>query len=239
MVARLVTACRVISLAALVFALGGCLNIKSGLEVHTDDTVSGQLVVFAPKTELTTNGRTQEQGFAAYRKNVPPLPKGTEVPYDDGTNYGTQITYTNTPLSEFTGNLKISRSGNRYTFSMQLDPTVLAGTVAGGNVDTAKLLVKTTSLEISVTLPGSIVAGQTNGTVIGQNSVVWNFAANVDKPAQLTAVSEVPASPSAPGRTAGSGTPWLLILGILVVLLLAAVAVVLVLLLRRRGPART
>src|SRR5947209_1133026 len=235
MVARLKTVCRLAVLAGLVFALAGCLSIKSGLEVHPDDTVSGQLVVFAPKTELTTNGRTQEQGFAAYRKSVPPLPKGTEVPYDDGTNYGTQITYDHTPLSEFSGNLKIVHTGNRYLFSLQLDPTVLAGQVAGGDVNSAQVLVKSTSLEISLTLPGTILADQTNGKVVDGNNVVWNYSPNDTKPPQLTAVSQVSSTGAPAASSGGSGTPWVLIAAIVVIVVLVAAVAVLLILLRRRG----
>lgn len=236
MVARLNAACRIAALAAMVFSLAGCLSVKTGLDVHPDDTVSGQLIVYAPVSELATNGRTKEAGFAAYRKSVPPLPKGTEVPYDDGTNYGTQITYTDTPLSEFNGNMKITHTGNRYVFTVGLDPKVLAANM-NGDVNSAGILVKATSLEISVSLPGSIVKDQTNGTVVGQNTVTWNIAANVDKPTQLLATSEVSpsASPTGSGGGGGSGTPWLLIIGVVVILVLVAAVVVLLLLLRRRG----
>jgi hypothetical protein len=236
MVARLHAASRIAVLAAMVFTLAGCLSAKTGLDVHPDDTVSGQLLVYAPVSELATNGRTKEAGFAAYRKSVPPLPKGTEVPYDDGTNYGVQITYTDTPLAEFSGNLKISHTGNRYTFTIGLDPKALAASVADGDANSAAILIKATSLEISVSLPGSVVKGETNGTVVGQNTVTWNLPANADKPTELKAVSEVTAvAPPTGTGGGGSGTPWLLVIGVVVVLLLVAAVVVLLLLLRRKG----
>jgi hypothetical protein len=235
MVSRIRVIGHLAALTALVLALSGCLNISSGLEVHANDTVSGRLVVFAPKTELTSGGRTQEKGFADYRKLVPPLPKGDEAPYDDGVNFGVHITYTNTPLAQFNGNIKIVHAGNRYTFSVVLDPAALAAVVSDGDVNSTRTFVKSIGLEMSVTLPGALVVDQTNGKIIDNDTVVFTFPATVDKPTALTAVSEVAGAATSGADSAGAGTPWLLIgVGLLVVLLLAVV-VVLLLLLRRRG----
>ena len=236
MIARLAAVRRIATLALMVFALSGCLQLKTGLQVHENDTVSGQLVISAPKSELATSTRTVEQGFALYRAKVPPLPKGTETVYDDGTNYGTQITYTNTPLSEFNGGVKILHAGNQYTFTMQLDPNALAPVVAPGDVNTTKTFIKATGLEISITLPGAVVASQVTapGKVIGQTTVVWNLPANIDKPTELKAVSQVSTgSPGGNDGGSGSGTSWLLIIAGIVIVLLAG-AVVVLLVLRRR-----
>lgn len=236
MIAGLAAVRRIVTLALMVFALSGCLQLKTGLQVHENDTVSGQLIISAPKSELATGTRTVEQGFALYRAKVPPLPKGTETGYDDGTNYGTQITYTNTPLSEFSGDVKIVHTGNQYTFTMQLDPSALAPVVAPGDVNTTKTFIKATGLEISVTLPGAVIASQVTapGQVIGQSTVVWNLPSNVDKPTELKAVSQVSTGSSGGNGGSGSGTPWLLIIAGIVIVLLAG-AVVVLLATRRRS----
>ncbi len=243
MVARLTALSRLAAMAVLLLVLSGCLEFKAGLQVNTDDTVTGQLTLFAPKSELTSGGLSQEQGFQNYRNKLPKLPTGgLETPYDDGTNYGVLITYNKVPLSQFTGSVQITHADNHFTFSVNLDPAALAATVPNGDANSTRTFLGTTSLEISVTLPGTVAADQTNGTVIGGNTVVWNIAAGVVKPASLTATSTVvTASPSvstsaSPGSGGGGGssslTIVLLIVAIVVILLLAVLVVVLVL--RRR-----
>jgi hypothetical protein len=218
--------------------------VKAGLQVNSDDTVSGQLTIFATKQELTAGGLTKEAGFANYRKQLPPLPEGKEAPFEDATNYGVIITYDRAPLAKFNGNIKVVHTGNQIVFTIGLDPAVIAAQVPGGNASSTGSYLTLTGFEITVTLPGNIVSSQTNGTIIGQNNVAWNLAPNAAKPAELKAVSVVPAaspaaSTSATPVAAGGGSShtllWVLLtVGIVVLLAAGALAFVL---LRRRRPA--
>ena len=228
----------------MLLVLAGCLQVKAGLQVNPGDTVSGQLTLFASKSELTTNGRTQEQGFADYRKQLPPLPEGVEAPYDDGLNYGVIVTYNHTPLSKFNGNIKIVRTGNQYTVTIGLDPNVIAAQVPNGNPSSTQTYLSLTSFEITVTMPGNVVSAQTNGTVIGQSDVAWNLAAGAAKPVELKAVSLVPAgfnsptagtSASAAPTASSSHTGLIIVIVIVVLVLLGAGGLVVLLLLRKRG----
>jgi hypothetical protein len=238
---RFAALARIAGVALLLLALAGCLQVKTGLQVNTDDTVSGQLTIFATKTELTTGGRTQEQGFADYRKQLPPLPEGAEAPYDDGTNYGVIITYDHTPLAKFNGNMKIVHTGNQYVVTIGLDPAVIAAQVPGGNPSSTKTYLNLTAFEITVTMPGNVISSQTNGTVINQSDVAWNLAAGVDKPLELKAVSVVPAGATTPASTAsptakgGSSHTGVIVVVVVVILLLLVVGGLVAFLLTRKG----
>ena len=233
-------------------SLSGCLQARSSFQVHPDDTVSGQLTVYVSKEILTSGGETQESGFAKYRAIIPPLPAGKEQIFDDGTNYGTLISYDRVPLSTFVGSFSITHATNRYTFAVDLDPVALAPMVASGDVEQTTALLRLCALQFSVTLPGTIDTAVTNGTVIGSDTVTWNLPAdqNVDKPAMLTAGSIVTApsstasSSSAPVTTTtsstepptdGGGSSLLLWLLIIAGLIIVGLVVFVVLLLRRRS----
>lgn len=235
---RLAALMRTAVLGAVLLLLAGCLQVKAGLQVNTDDTVSGQLTIFATKAELTSGGRSQEQGFADYRKQLPPLPAGQEAPFDDGTNYGVIVSYDHTPLSKFNGNIKIVRTGNQVVFTIGLDPAMIAAQVPNGDANSTKAYLTLTAFEITVTLPGNIVSAQTNGTVIGQNTVAWTIAANAAKPAELKAVSQVPATGGPAPTTKSSHTLLFVILGVGLVLLLAVAGVLVWAVLRRRAAGR-
>ncbi|MEU0152144.1 LppM family (lipo)protein [Micromonospora fulviviridis] len=222
---------------ALVAALSGCMQLNLGLTVNTDDTVTGQLLLTAEKSLLKRRNPDVAAAFAELRQNIPSLPAGAETRYEDANYYGIQIAYRKTPLSQFTSeSVNLVRDGDLYRFSLPLDPKKYGGKVAEQDPRNQQAFMTLMSFEISVTFPGRVL--DTNGTINGR-SVSWKVVANQPKPADLRAVAEAPAQPSASvspaAAAAGGGFPWLLVVGGVVVLLL--VAVVVVLLLRRpRGP---
>ncbi|MFF4808341.1 LppM family (lipo)protein [Micromonospora chersina] len=224
---------------ALVAALSGCMQLNLGLTVDTDDTVTGQLLLTAEKSVLKRRNPDVAAAFAELRQNIPTLPAGAETRYEDANYYGIQVAYRKTPLSQFTSeSVNLSRDGDLYRFSLPLDPKKYGGKVAEQDPRNQQAFMTLMSFEISVTFPGRVL--DTNGTINGR-SVSWKVVANQPKPAELRAVAEAPAQPSASvtpaaAADAGGGFPWLLVIGGVVVLLV--VAVVVVLLLRRpRGPA--
>ncbi len=239
---RWCAALRLLVLVAAGLLLSGCLQAKSTLQVFADDTVNGQLTVYFATSLLTGNGRTPAEGFADYRQSIPPLPPGDEQVYDDGTNYGTNITYDHVPLAAFGGNFSITHTGNSYTFGLDLDPANLADAVAGGNVTSTAALIKLAALQFTVTLPGTIES--TNGTEVTSDTVTWDLPTNTEKPTSLTATSVVAdtstsstpttSAPGVPASTDGGGSLWLwLLIGAGVVIV--GLVVVLVIVLRSRG----
>ncbi|MGX1617126.1 LppM family (lipo)protein [Micromonospora chalcea] len=219
---------------ALVAILSGCMQLNLGLTVNDDDTVSGQLLLTAPKSVLRQRNPDPAVAFAQLRPNIPSLPPGAESRYEDATSYGIQITYRKTPLAQFTSeSVNLVRDDDLYRFSLPLDPKKYGGMIGQQDPRQQQAFMTLMAFEISVTFPGRVL--DTNGTVTGR-SVSWKVVANQPKPAELRAVAQAPPPPatSPAAVVTGNGSfPWLPVVGAVVVLLLVA-AVALVLLMRRR-----
>ncbi|MFG1738859.1 LppM family (lipo)protein [Micromonospora chalcea] len=219
---------------ALVAILSGCMQLNLGLTVNDDDTVSGQLLLTAPKSVLKQRNPDPAVAFAQLRPNIPSLPPGAESRYEDATSYGIQITYRKTPLAQFTSeSVNLVRDDDLYRFSLPLDPKKYGGMIGQQDPRQQQAFMTLMAFEISVTFPGRVL--DTNGTVTGR-SVSWKVVANQPKPAELRAVAQAPPPPatSPAAVVTGNGSfPWLPVVGAVGVLLLVA-AVALVLLMRRR-----
>ncbi|MEU7953667.1 DUF3153 domain-containing protein [Micromonospora chalcea] len=219
---------------ALVAILSGCMQLNLGLTVNDDDTVSGQLLLTAPKSVLKQRNPDPAVAFAELRPNIPSLPPGAETRYEDATSYGIQITYRKTPLAQFTSeSVNLVRDDDLYRFALPLDPKKYGGKFGQQDPRQQQAFMTLMAFEISVTFPGRVL--DTNGTVTGR-SVTWKVVANQPKPSELRAVAQAPPPPatSPAAVVTGDGSfPWLPVVAAVVVLLLVA-AVVLVLLMRRR-----
>lgn len=238
---------------ALGATLGGCTELHLGLTVTSDDTVTGQLLVAAEKSALRSARPLPTRGprfptrpelnprlvsipaaFDELRRKLPALPAGNETRYETPDVYGVLISYRDKPLAEFSGGgVKLVRDGDRYRFTLSLDPTRWGEQAARYDPQAQQDFLRSLSLEISVTFPGRVL--DTNGAVYDR-SASWKLIADQPKPAELRAVAEAAASPSASaGTTPAAGVPWLLVVGGAVVALLAA-GVAVLLLRRPRGP---
>ncbi|WP_233513967.1 LppM family (lipo)protein [Micromonospora craterilacus] len=221
----------------LLAVLSGCMQLNAGLTVNADDTVSGQLLLTAERKVLTLNNRPVEAGFAELRQNIPALPAGPETRYEDATHFGSQINYRNVPLDQFDSeSLSIVREGDRYVFTLPLDPKKYGGKVAEQDPQNQARFMLLMSFEITVTFPGRVLDVSAGGQV-NDRTVTWRVNPNEQKPAELRAVAEAPPRPSTATdeQDAGGGIPWLLIAAGAVVLLLVAVLVVLLLRRPRAG----
>ncbi|PZF83491.1 LppM family (lipo)protein, partial [Micromonospora deserti] len=195
MIGRLIRgrALRVAVCVALLPALAGCMQLNMGLIVKADDTVDGQLLLTAQKSLLTSGNRTVEAGFAELRQNIPALPPGEETRYEDAKLFGTQISYSNTPLDDFSSeSVRLVREGDLYRFTLPLDPKKYGGKVAEQNPQNQQAFMRLMSFEISVSFPGRVL--DSNGTVTGR-SVSWKVGSNQEKPTELRAVAEAPPRP--------------------------------------------
>lgn len=214
---------------ALVAILSGCMQLNLGLTVNDDDTVSGQLLLTAPKSVLKQRNPDPAVAFAELRPNIPSLPPGAETRYEDATSYGIQITYRKTPLAQFTSeSVNLVRDDDLYRFSLPLDPKKYGGKFGQQDPRQQQAFMTLMAFEISVTFPGRVL--DTNGTITGR-SVSWKVVANQPKPAELRAVAQAPPPPatSPAAVVTGDGSfPWLpVVAGAVVLLLVVAVAVVL------------
>ncbi|WP_433528793.1 LppM family (lipo)protein [Micromonospora sp. CA-263727] len=222
---------------ALLAVLSGCMQLNAGLTVNADDTVSGQLLLTAERSVLTLNNRPVEAGFAELRQNIPALPPGPETRYEDPTHFGSQINYQKVPLGQFDSeSLSIVREGDRYVFTLPLDPKKYGGKVAEQDPQNQARFMSLMSFEITVTFPGRVLDVSAGGQV-NDRTVTWRVNRNEPKPAELRAVAEAPPRPSAAAdeEDAGGGFPWLLVAVGAVVLLIGAVLVVLLLRRPRAG----
>jgi hypothetical protein len=226
-------------LTALAFAISGCLDVRSTLDVRADSTVSGELLLLAKKADLEKQGDVAGT-FATWRDQVPDLPPGTESVYDQDGMYGTRLGFDDVSFEEFNQGkaLRLRREGDRVVFSLSLDP---AGYVRPDRTlkDTAALL-ETMRFDIKVTLPGTV--DRHNGTLSGR-TVSWRLGKGT-KAAELRAESVVPTPSPTPAPTttptstrsapdsAAVRVPWQLAGG---AVLVAAGLVLGVLAWRRRG----
>lgn len=214
-----------LALAAMV-VLSGCFKLDMELELASDDTVDGSIVVAAQRSFAELAG-----GEDALRESLSQDGSGLvgEQPsagsveardYEDDDWIGVEYVIDDVPLEEFgsgeTGDLSITRDGDEFVVSGTMDLT-------GGVSDdpAANAMLDEAEIEISITFPGGIVSS--NGEEDG-NTVTWTPVAGE--------VLEVDAVGSAEG-----GLPWGLIGAVLAVLLLVVVGVVLLLVVRGRQPA--
>ncbi|WP_230415674.1 LppM family (lipo)protein [Micromonospora tarapacensis] len=206
------------------------MQFNAGLTVNADDTVSGQLLLTAARNVLTANNRPVETGFAELRQNIPALPAGPETRYEDATHFGSLINYRNVPLDQFDSeSLSIVRDGDRYVFTLPLDPKRYGGKVAEQDPENQARFMLLMSFEIAVTFPGRVLDASA-GAQVNDRTVTWRVKPNERKPAELRAVAEAPPRPSAAAEAdTGGGFPWLLIAAGTVALLLVAVLVALLL----------
>lgn len=214
-----------LALTAMV-ALSGCFKLDMELELASDDTVDGSVVVAAQRSFAELAG-----GEDALRESlsqdggglVGEQPSSGSVEakdYEDDDWIGVEYVIDDVPLEEFgggeTGDLSITRDGDEFVVSGSMDLT-------GGVSDdpAANAMLDEAEIEISITFPGAIVSS--NGEEDG-NTVTWTPVAGE--------VLEVDAVGSAEG-----GLPWGLIGAVVAVLLLVVVGVVLFLVVRSRQPA--
>lgn len=201
-------------LAVLMLTLSGCLDVRSSLVVAPDNTVSGELLLLADRTQLSEQDGSLAEAFAKWRAELPDLPPGEESVYDEGGKYGTRIRFDALPFDDFSqGNaLQLRREGNRIVFSLSLDPATYVR--PNRPLKDARSLLETMTFDIKVTLPGKVQ--RHNGTLTGR-TVSWKLGKGTEA-AELRAESVLPSpspspKPSVAGESAPGSRPWWPLLG--------------------------
>ncbi|WP_188521922.1 LppM family (lipo)protein [Isoptericola cucumis] len=225
-VRRLRTALAALLAAVGLVALAGCMKVDMDMTLSEDDTVSGSMVMAISNQLAETMGMEPGQLWdQAGGELQQDLPEGaTQEPYSDDEYTGSEFTFTDAPIENFSGggaeDLSITREGDEYVVTGTMDLSEGAdqlGSMPDGVKDSF-------DVRIAVTFPGPV--GETNGTVDG-NTVVWT--------PQLGETTEIQARGAA---EAGSSFPWWLV-GLVVGVLVLALVVVLVVRSRRSGAAAT
>jgi hypothetical protein len=214
-----------LAVAAMV-VLSGCFKLDMALELASDDTVDGSIIVAAQRSFAELAGgedalrESLSQDGSGLVGGEPSSGSVETKDYEDDDWIGVEYVVEDVPLDEFggtdSGDLSITREGDEF---------VVAGTMdlSGGVSDdpAANAMLDEAEIEISITFPGEIVSS--NGEEDG-NTVTWTPVAGENL--EVNAV----------GKAEG-GPPWALIGGALAVLLLVVVGVVLFLVVRGRQTA--
>lgn len=157
------------SLVALL-ALSGCMRMHQNFELHSDDTVSGTIIMAYDLASAEAQGMTREDLVSGL--DTDGLTAGQEgsvtaAEYDQDGYVGYELTFNHTELGQLgsdTG-VVIQREGDEFLFSADL----------GGSTDTSMLdqaSLDRLDVKISVAFPGPVLSQE--GGVISGNTVHWD-----------------------------------------------------------------
>jgi hypothetical protein len=210
---------------AATVALSGCFKLDMGLEIQSDDTVDGSIVIAVARDQAEFFG-----GEDALRESIQGESDGlfTDAPesgtfeqrdYEDDEWIGTESVFDGVPIEEFgseeTGDLSITRDGDEFVVVGSLDLS------NDGQDEAANAILDTAEIDISITFPGDV--SESNGLIDG-NEVSWE-----PTPGEVLEISARGA--------AEAGPPWMMIAAIGALVALVAIGVVLLVILRGRQPA--
>lgn len=195
----------VLSIVAAV-ALTGCMRMQINLDLHSDDTVSGSMVLAVQEGIGETFGMSDEDVLAQITADGGPDIEGATVEdYNEDGFVGQKYTFEGEPLEGIGSEV----GTDTFTITREGDTFVVDGPFDTGEEDTSQLAGA--DLTFSVTFPGEVT--EHNGTLEG-TTVTWDL---LDAPESLHAVG---------GATEGSSFPVWIIIVIAVVVMLGLIAVV-------------
>lgn len=177
------------ALVALVLALAltGCMRMQVNMEIHEDDTASGN-VVFAVSDQLAEMlGMTAEELLEAMELEDGSNGDGSgsgsnnfnnassQEAYQQDGYTGTRYFYDATPLNDSLNNptMSVTRDGDTYVVDGIFEDIVPDAEAQG--LDQA--VIDSADVSFSFTFPGEVV--ESNGTVNG-NTVTWNYTPGED-----------------------------------------------------------
>ncbi|MCZ3385747.1 MAG: hypothetical protein LH630_01960 [Actinomycetia bacterium] len=220
------------ALAALgIVALSGCFKLDMELELASDNTVDGSIIVAVDREQAELFGGEDAlrealsgQGDGLLGED-PETGSVTTEEYEDDDWIGNEYEFSAVALEEFSGteagDLSITRGGDEFVVDGTIDLS------QGAEADpSAGALLESAEAEISITFPGGV--SSSNGDEDG-NTVTWTPV-----PGEIT---EISAEGSAEG-----GVPWTMIVAIIALLTLLVVGIVLLVVVRGRqsvSPAAT
>lgn len=220
------------ALAALgIVALSGCFKLDMELELTSDNTVDGSIIVAVDREQAELFGGEDAlrealsgQGDGLLGED-PETGSVTTEEYEDDDWIGNEYEFSAVALEEFSGteagDLSITRVGDEFVVDGTIDLS------QGAETDpSAGALLESAEAEISITFPGGV--SSSNGDEDG-NTVTWTPV-----PGEVTEISAV--------GSAEGGVPWTMIVAIIALLTLVVVGIVLLVVVRGRqsvSPAAT
>ena len=209
-----------------VVALSGCFKLDMSLELSSDNTVDGSIILAVDRDQAELFGgeealRESLSGEGSGLLGEDPATGSVETQdYEDDDWIGNEYVFTDVALDEFsgdeTGDLSITREGDAFVVEGTLDLS------QGTETDpSASALLESAETEISITFPGDVESS--NGVEDG-NTVTWTPV-----PGEVTEISAV--------GSAEAGLPWTLIAAVFALLTFVVVGIVLLVVLRGRESA--
>lgn len=212
----------------LAVALTGCMKLDMNLELQSDDTIDGTMVVAVSRELAELSGTDPEELSEQLREEAlsgDDMPEGSTVePYEDEDFIGSEVTFDGAPLDAFGGEdqtLSIRRDGDEF---------VVAGSMDLSTASTEGLdLTQGVDVKIAISFPGAVAEhdGELDGT-----TVTW-----IAEPGEVTPINARGAA-EAGALGALAGSLLYVVIGA-VVLVVVLVVVLLVVRSRRRSAAPT
>lgn len=213
---------------ALVAGLAGCVKMDMQLDLQSDDTVDGSILMAVSSALAEMSGQDPESLLGEMNADdmVDQGAVTSTEPYDDGEYIGQTIHFEGESLESFSGggdeDLQIVREGDEYVVSGVMDLSDAAMGTEGEGGEMFSGLMESFDVRVSITFPGKV--SEHNGELDG-NTVTWT--------PRVGETNEISARGSAIEGGGGSGLPLPLLIGIGLAVL-AAIGLILFFVLRSR-----
>jgi hypothetical protein len=169
---------RLLGVCAFALLLSGCFKVNMNVEVSPENTVSGNAVIAVDESLLELSGQSADQLFKDMDLSSLPAGATTEKYQEDGF-IGQQITFSDVPLAEFTGNNTLSGtgtgSGDQLNIVRQGDEFHVTGAfdMSGPEftgTEVPEQFLESFEFTISITFPGEVKSA--TGEIDGR-TVTW------------------------------------------------------------------
>ena len=158
-----------VAVLATVLLFSGCFKLDMDLEVQSDESISGTMIIGLEKELATMGGQDPSELFG----DSGDLPEGaTTEEWSDDRFIGQKVTFSDVPLSEFTEGM--AEDGDEFTLTKQGDEFVFDATFdltqdEAEGFDPTEMM-KGAELRVSLTFPGRVK--ESNGDEDGR-TVTW------------------------------------------------------------------
>jgi hypothetical protein len=167
---------RLLGACAFALLLSGCFKVNMDVEVSPENTVSGTAVIAVDESLLELSGQNADQLLKDMDLSSLPAGATTEKYQEDGF-IGQRITFSDVPLTEFTGNntlsgtgtgdqLNIVRRGDEFHVTGAFD---MSGPEFTGT-EVPQQFLENFEFTISITFPGEVKSA--TGEIDGR-TVTW------------------------------------------------------------------
>ena len=210
---------------AAIVALSGCLKLDMEMNIQSDDTVDGTIILAVARDQAELFGgedalRESIQGESeGLFSDAPDTGEFDQRDYEDDEWIGTESEFSGVPIDEFagaeTGDLTITRDGDEFVVEGQMDLT------EGTEDPSADAILQSAELDVSISFPGDVI--EANGDIDG-NEVSWEPV-----PGEVLEISA--------RGSAEAGVPWMTIAAVGALVALVVIGVVLLIVMRGRQTA--